>query len=44
MKSEKTNLIKKIKNKTNGNYKNKDQIWYKIKWTKILGDEIENII
>jgi hypothetical protein len=30
-----------IKNKTNSNKKNKYQIWYKIKWTKILRDAIE---
>jgi hypothetical protein len=29
------------KNKTNSNKKNKYQIWYKIKWTKILRDAIE---
>ena len=35
---------KRIKNKITNNKKNKNQIWYKIKQTKILRDEIEKTI
>jgi hypothetical protein len=33
-----------IKIKTNSDQENKDQIWYKIKWTKILKNVIEKKI
>jgi hypothetical protein len=33
-----------IKIKTNSDHENKEQMWYKIKWTKILKNAIERMI